>query len=419
MEDSGDGAEWVIENMVAKGAVTDFSGKAKHAGKTTFWCCGIAAVSAGETHAGFETEAGTRFLYLTEQGNNFSEAVEDSGLMDHPGSVQIVQFHDVAGAEWGQLIDDAAKDAVTMGAGVLVIDTFSAFAGLVEGDENLAGPVGERMRVLRLAAQKHGIAVVLIRHTGKDGTPRGSSAFEAEADICVVLQKPEGNHDPRVRKLSAVGRYGAWERNVQFVDGRFGSLGGDDRIRFNEAVRFIRATLPETPGGGMKKKDLLELGGDEKIAATTLARALEFLAKQGTVGERQLMNERGQPKVYWLAQRSSDPDPPPGGEKEEHPVGKGKEVCLNQTPPPTSRGGANKPEQTQTGPGEALAALLDDLPDALGKHASIAAQDPARHAPAFTVAIADALGEPGREAALRPRVLAWLEDRRNHHREES
>ena len=74
--------------------------------------------------------------------------------------------------------------------------------------------------------------MALIRHAGKDGTPRGSSAFEAEADICVTLSRPEGRHAPSVRRPSGIGRYGEWERNVQLVNDRFVSLGTDTTCKF-------------------------------------------------------------------------------------------------------------------------------------------------------------------------------------------
>ena len=57
--------------------------------------------------------------------------------------------------------------------------------------------------------------MALIRHAGKDGTPKGSSAFEAEADICVTLSRPEGRHAPSVRRPSGIGRYGEWERRLR------------------------------------------------------------------------------------------------------------------------------------------------------------------------------------------------------------
>lgn len=456
MEESGGEVEWVVENLLAKGAVTDFAGPPKHGGKTTFWLCAIAACADGRTHAGFETREGVRFFYLTEQGNNFAQAIEDASLLDHPDALRISQYKDVAGLAWGSLIDAAAKDAVTMGAEVLIIDTFAAFAGLAEGDENLAGPVGERVRALRLVAQKYGLAVLLIRHAGKDGTPRGSSAFEAEADICVVIQRPEGRHDPRVRRLAAVGRYGAWERNVQLVDGAFVSLGGDDRVEFNQAVRFIRATLPESPEAGTKKKDLLDLRTDDDgFSAATLGRALTWLVKEKAVGEKQLMNRRGKPKVYWLATEQPDPDragpdglfrsPVSGGggfdrnkqtpqnsettKNEANPIGKGKGIYFDHTTPPYLRDDRNNRQQTPAAVedrlGSALSGLLsDDAPPWLQREARLAAGDPDRHLGALCFSVASATfkaagvekggrdgGVAGLGEEIRPSVLAWISDR--------
>jgi len=99
----------------------------------------------------------------------------------------------------------AGAEAKRRGLDALVVDTFAVFARLKGSQENDAGPVADRMRVLRMIAQKYNIAVVLIRHAGKDGTPRGSSAFEAEADICITISRPEGRHAPSVRRLSAKG----------------------------------------------------------------------------------------------------------------------------------------------------------------------------------------------------------------------
>jgi hypothetical protein len=300
ISEAGEGPDWIIENLLARGALTDFSGLAKKGGKTTFWCHAIAAGARGEDHGGFMTEP-ARYVYLTEQGNNFADALRNSKLSEHPDHIRIVQFKDVPGVAWEQLIREAGAETKRLGFDALVVDTFAVFARLKGSEENDSGAVGEMMRVLRLVAQEYDIAVVLIRHAGKDGTPRGSSAFEAEADICVTISRPEGRHAPSVRKIAGVGRYGEWERNVQLVDGRYISLGSDDRVGFNKAVRFIKATLPETPEAGMKKQDLLDRRDGEGIGSATISRALRWLVKQGDVGEKQIMDQRGKPKVYWLA----------------------------------------------------------------------------------------------------------------------
>lgn len=300
IEEAGEVVPWVVENVLARGALTDFSGVAKDSGKTTFWCHGIAAGARGEEHAGFSTVS-AKYLYLTEQGNNFALALKDSGLTECPEHVQIVQFKDVSAVQWFTLMHQAGTEAKRRGMDALIVDTFAVFARLQGSEENDAGPVADRMRVLREVAQKYDIAVALIRHAGKDGKPRGSSAFEAEADICVTLGKPEGRHSPTVRHLTAKGRYGVWERNVQLEGGRYVSLGTDDKIEFNKAVRFIKSVLPESEDAAIRKQEILNNRADaDQISASTLDRALKWLVGKEAVGEKELTNARGKPKVYWL-----------------------------------------------------------------------------------------------------------------------
>jgi hypothetical protein len=308
LEDAGEGPDWIKEDLAARSAVTEFAGLAKKGGKTTFWLHAIAAGARGEDFAGFATKP-AKYLYLTEQGNNFAEALRDSGLERYPDYIRIVQFRDVSALEWDELIMAAGAETKRLGFDALIVDTFAVFARLKGSEENDSGTVADRMRVLRLVAQTYNIAVVLIRHAGKDGTPRGSSAFEAEADICITISRPEGRHAPTVRRIAGIGRYGEWEQNIQLHEGRYISLGADSKVEFNRAVRFIKAVLPESPENGMKKQAMLDKreGDDKNISASTLDRALAWLVKQGHVGERQLMEERGRPKVYWLAYK------PPGG----------------------------------------------------------------------------------------------------------
>ncbi len=226
---------WVVDGLLTRGAVTDFSGLAKKGGKTTFWCHAINAGARGEEHGGLITVP-ARYLYLTEQGNNFAQALKESGLADHSEHVRIVQFKDVSAKQWDSLINQAAAEAHRRGLDVLLVDTFAVFAKLKGSQENEAGPVADRMRVLRLVAQRYNLAVLLIRHAGKDGTARGSSAFEAEADICVTLSRLEGRHAPSVRAPALASTTAA----------RLGSA--------SEAARFVSAplvassaTTPATP----------------------------------------------------------------------------------------------------------------------------------------------------------------------------
>jgi hypothetical protein len=335
--EAGEGVDWILEGVLARGALTDFSGLAKKGGKTTFWCHAIAAGAKGEDHAGFLTTP-AKYLYLTEQGNNFAEALRESGLTEHPESISIIQFKDVSSRGWDNLIRQAAWAAKKGGYDALIVDTFAVFAGLKGSEENDAGPVADRMRLVRIAAQKYNLGAGVIRHAGKDGTPRGSSAFEAEADICVTLSRVEGRHAPNVRRIAGVGRYGDWERNIQLVDGRYISLGTDNKVEFNKAVRHIKAVLPEDEENGKKKSYIMEsLSGPDKeeISASTIDRALTWLVKQEAVGEKELTHSRGKPKIYWKL-----PD-----------------VYFHQTPSPY---GGNKSEANFDAEGAEYDALVQD-----------------------------------------------------------
>ena len=339
ISEAGEEVPWLIQNLLARGALTEFAGLAKKGGKTTFWCHAIAASARGEDHAGFATTP-ARYLYLTEQGNNFVGALRDSGLEQYPDHIRIVQFKDVTAVEWDELIMKAGAETMQLGFDALIVDTFAVFARLKGSEENDSGAVAERMRVLRLVAQTYDIAVVLIRHAGKDGTPRGSSAFEAEADICITISRPEGRHAPSVRKIAGIGRYGEWERNIQLQDGRYTSLGADNRVEFNRAVVFIKAVLPTSPQDGMKKQEMMDRreGPDKEISASTLDRALAWLVKQGDVGEKQLAEERGKPKVYWLAYK------PPGAASTS--FGENEGIYSHQTLSDSNGFGENNPEES-------------------------------------------------------------------------
>jgi hypothetical protein len=306
--------------------------------------------------------------------------LRDSGLTEHPDHVRIVQFKDVTALQWDRLVRKAAKDADRLGMDALILDTFAVFARLKGSEENDAGPVADRMRVLREVAQKYDIAVLLIRHAGKDGTPRGSSAFEAEADICITLAKPEGRHAPTVRALTGKGRYGVWERNIQLVEGRFKSLGSDDKVEFNRAVRFLRAVLPADKAEGMRRQAILDTrrGADaEQITASTLDRALKWLVGQNSVRKAKLVHEQGQPVVYW-----------------QNPDEKGRLLCLHQT---TSPNGANKAE-TQNDPSTpTVADLFADPPNWLRKQVEMYRGAPERQIRPLCAAVAAAvLDDPTR-----------------------
>ncbi len=90
--EAGEEVDWLIEDILARGAVTDFNGPAKKGGKTTFMLHAIAAGARGEEIADYETKP-ARYLYLSEQGNNLAIGLGETGLDRKPLSdhIRIVQ----------------------------------------------------------------------------------------------------------------------------------------------------------------------------------------------------------------------------------------------------------------------------------------------------------------------------------------
>jgi hypothetical protein len=117
VEAAKDGTDWIVEGLLAPGEITDLAGLAKHSGKTTLITHMLAAVIGGEKFIGLTTRE-ARVLYLTEQGNNFANALIKSGLADAGGALRIVQYRDLAGdsSRWANLIEAATRCASGTGS---------------------------------------------------------------------------------------------------------------------------------------------------------------------------------------------------------------------------------------------------------------------------------------------------------------
>jgi putative DNA primase/helicase len=90
--------DFIVKDLLKKGELTDLSGLAKYSGKTTLVMHALKSVRTGDVFLDEPTKQ-ARILYLTEQGNNFREAIENAGLdLDDDGFV-VVQHRDVRGEE--------------------------------------------------------------------------------------------------------------------------------------------------------------------------------------------------------------------------------------------------------------------------------------------------------------------------------
>jgi hypothetical protein len=312
VEAAKDGTDYIVEGLLAPGEITDLAGLAKHSGKTTFITHMVHASIEGKEFIGLDTRM-AKWLLVTEQGNNFADALVKSGLVDAGDALRIVQQRDLdsGSSRWDKLIEAAIEVCKRDGFEVLVIDTFAGLSGLKGNEENQVGSILEKLAPLKAAAHKHNLAVLLARHAGKDGKGRGSSIFEGEADIVLTLGRPEGNHKETVRVLEGIGRHDDIPSRItiELSGSGYVSLGSDDKIEFNKAVRAIRGILPHNPDDAMSQNDILDAVAAQDVSKTTAQRARKWLMEQvENPIKREGEGKKNDPYRYWQPSPGESPD---------------------------------------------------------------------------------------------------------------
>jgi AAA domain/Bifunctional DNA primase/polymerase, N-terminal len=212
---------WVARPWVPAGAITEVGGKVKAAGKTT-WLLALAhAVIHGAPFLGQPT-ARSPVVFLTEQPRrSFKAAVAKAGLLGSEDFIYL-QHTQVLGIAWPDVVAGAVARAKACGAGLLIVDTASQFAGI--RDENSTAEALEAMRPLQVAAAG-GLAVIISRHERKSGgevgdAARGASAFSGAVDVILLLRRQPALPRPEMRVLHTLSRFDETpaETVIEFTD---------------------------------------------------------------------------------------------------------------------------------------------------------------------------------------------------------
>ncbi len=300
LEEAGEETDWVAEGVGARGAFTDFVGRAKFAGKTTFLANMAANVSRGKPFLGKPTKR-VPVLLLTEQGSNIRKPLQDAGLDRENENVYVMQWKDTQGASWPEIVEATKAEALRVGAGIVIVDTVNRFAGLQGDDENSAGHVMAALRPLVALAQEMNIAVIGVRHANKLGEGRGSTAFEHEVDILLTLKRPLGGYDSNVRELDGKGRYDGIpeELMIELTDKGYRVMGTGGDVALKAAMDQLMEIVP-TSEKDAKRRDILldELNEEFGVSRSTGGRALSTLHKKGSLvclGK----GKRGDPYRYY------------------------------------------------------------------------------------------------------------------------
>lgn len=274
---------WVVEGLVAAGAVTELVGKVK-TGKTSLALAMTSALIAGEQFLGRAVCSGP-VLYLTEQGqSSFVAQARQFGLSNVTTDLHVMSRASAGGLDWRRVTEAAASRAREVGAVLIVVDTFSVWAGFKDEDESNSGPAQQASKLAVGLASETGAGVLLVRHSRKGGgsiadAGRGSSAISGASDIILRLRLADGQGPNTRRVLEGVGRFDGVSAHlvIDYEDDRYRVIGDTpDAIRVagrEQVLEALSAGSRTTP----------ELVAETGVTLTTIKRVLKQLTDEDVV----------------------------------------------------------------------------------------------------------------------------------------
>ena len=301
----------------AEHSITQLSGKAKAAGKTSFLLALGRSVLTGSDFIGQATTGGP-VVYLTEERlPSFHAALQRAGLIERH-DLHIVSFGDLADTSWPGICRLAKAQCAQVNAKLLVIDTLSQFGGFTGEQENNSGDANTALAPLQQIAHHLPLAVIVVRHDRKSGgavgdAARGSGQFTAGVDIVLHLGPREGRGEPTQRELTAMSRFeetpqalvidrihAAQPREEVWAESNgyeYVALGEPGALAHRQVENAVLEMLPLTEGEALSLGDITS-----EIEATrgTLQRVLKTLVARGDL-TRCGAGRRGSPHRYFKA----------------------------------------------------------------------------------------------------------------------
>ncbi len=187
-------SRYVIKRWLDAGASSVLFG-ASNVGKS-FLALDLAMhVAAGRDWQGHRVRSSGRAIYVAaEGGHGFSNRIEairrtDPELVHEAYGFSLLPTAlDLCASGDGQALLDAIGEPWPS---LVVIDTLARSMG--SGDENTARDMGQFIRNLDLIREKTGAHVMIVHHSGKDGTKgaRGSSSLRAAVDTEIELTRTD------------------------------------------------------------------------------------------------------------------------------------------------------------------------------------------------------------------------------------
>jgi hypothetical protein len=304
------GPNWIWYPYIAAGHRTLFVGSAK-AGKSTLLYGLFGAMERGASFLGMPTTR-TRAVVLTEESPiTVREKVARFGVRE----TEFLLCDGLGVYSFEAAVGYAVDRAIEIGAEVVVVDTFAAWARLQGDGENDAGVILAKLEAVAKAAAR-GIAIVLVHHANKGGTSvdnsiRGSTALPGAVDI-IVLLKGGGSGSGKRRTMETKSRFegpsDALLYEYERQTGEFRVLGSRTQLALDGIGSRLLRALESAESTGFTEDELLNAAGVKRQSGKRALRALESANRVVVLGE----GKRGSPKRYVAM-----PPPPPGEDDSE------------------------------------------------------------------------------------------------------
>lgn len=290
---------WDVESMLPSGSLVLLASEPK-VGKTTLLAHVVAAALAGKEVIGLACRHQPAVVWLSEEAKATIQHPLRAAGAASPNLHLLLRSH-MNALPWGQAVSAAAKKAEDTKAGILIIDTLSAWAGFRGEEENHAGTVEAAISPLKRISAR-GVSVILVHHISKApdrkgvAAIRGSSALTGAVDGYLLLRKVGQAEDSSVRSLQGAGRGDGWANGIHYeLDASGRLLRIEDRLQVASAVlgKKILDYLQAQPG--ITCNVLHKEVGGRKQSVLDAVRDLERQGRLRVQGD----GSNGSPTIIW------------------------------------------------------------------------------------------------------------------------
>jgi len=272
--------DWVLQDLIGRGVITLLVGGSKGSGGKSTWLTGMLRATEQDTsYCGLTIQA-TNTVYLIEEDfPTLNFRCEQVGL-DTERVLWLTAAAVRSLSSWEDRIDAAIEEAERIGAGLIVIDSFTHWADLDPEQEWDNSQVSRYLRYLRKATEK-GLAVVVVHHFNKGGQYRGATAFKDTVDIlCEFKTHGRSTH----RKLEVQGRFGVWDLLVDFDPGthQYTAVGATEQAN-DTSTRGRKVRRPKVRGKQERLLAVMPTTSDEAQTESQLIAAYKAMWKLDSI----------------------------------------------------------------------------------------------------------------------------------------